>query len=81
MTQETVLIMILAAASLMIWWLRMPERILRNLRLKPLAIAVLLAAALSSTPDILTCLLLTGFLFAAYLIAELVLKRIKGTVA
>ena len=80
MTQETVLIMILAAASLMIWWLRMPERMIRSLRLRPLAIAVLLAAALSSTPDILTCIVLTGFLFAVYLIAELVLKRIRKSV-
>ena len=75
------MIMILSVASLMIWWLRMPEHMIRSLRLRPLAIAVLVAAALSSTPDILTCLVLAGFLLVVYLVAELLLKRIREGVA
>ena len=76
MTPETYLVLLLGIIAFVIWFLEVPERYIRLLHLRAVAVTILVAAAITPTPDILSCLLNAGMYLGGYFLFVILKKRL-----
>ena len=76
MTPETYLLLFIGVIALIIWFFEVSERYIQAFRLRAIAISVLVAAAITPTPDILTCLLHAAMLMGGYLVFQVLVRRL-----